>query len=362
MKITALRARAVKIPRESTLTTSYGSEDSATTILIELDTDEGLRGIGQASVDAPFYGETTEGILTNVRNHLAPALVGENPMDITRLNAKMRSVLPAHWFSHSGVDMALWDLKGKALGAPIYDLLGGKVREGLDLMGFVTFGTPAEMAENARNELDTYGYSVLKMKIGLDPKDDPKRYRAVAEAVGDRAVIQADGNTGYTIAQAIPTLAEMEAIGGLGAVEQPVASIADMAELARRLNTPVMADEAIYPPEDAIEVVRRKAASIALLKIGKHGGIHNVARIGAIFEAAGLTLSIAIYYDLIGIAAAHLAAALPCVEWPSPDTDLSDSILAEPYRAEGLQIRAPAKPGLGVELDWDKVEHYTVDG
>ena len=83
------------------------------------------------------------------------------------------------------------------------------------------------------------------------------RYRAVAEAVGDRAVIQVDGNTGYTIAQAIPALTAMESIGALGAIEQPVARLDDMAEIARRLTTPVMADEAIYPPADAIEVVRK---------------------------------------------------------------------------------------------------------
>ncbi len=361
MRITDVRARIVRIPRASRLTTSYGSEDSATTVLVEIETDEGIRGIGQASVDAPFYGETAEGMLTNIRTHLAPALRGEDPFAIAKLHAKMNATVPHHWFSHSGIDMALWDLKGKALGAPIYELLGGKVREGLDLMGFVAFGTPDEMAETARRQIDEHGYPVLKMKIGIDPKDDVRRYRAVAEAVGDRAVIQVDGNTGYTLAQAIPALTEMEAIGGLGAIEQPVARMEDMAEIARRLATPVMADEAIYPPADAIEVVRRKAASLALMKLGKHGGIHNVARIGAIFEAAGLSLSIAIYYDLIGIAAAHLAAALPCVTWPSPDTELGDSILAVPYEHEGLLIRAPSGPGLGVELDWDKVEHYSVD-
>lgn len=80
------------------------------------------------------------------------------------------------------------DLKGKALGVPVYQLLGGKVRDGLTLMGFVNFGTPEQMAINARNTLDAHGYSVLKMKIGLDPKDDIKRYRAVAEAVGGIAL------------------------------------------------------------------------------------------------------------------------------------------------------------------------------
>ena len=183
----------------------------------------------------------------------------------------------------------------------------------------------------------------------------------MAEAVGDRAVIQVDGNTGYTIAEAVPALTTMERIGALGAVEQPVARLDDMAELARRLATPVMADEAIYAPPDAIDVVRTRAASIALMKMNKHGGLTNVHQIGQIFGAAGLSLSIAIYYDLIAVAAAHLAAALPCVTWPSPATAMTDTIVATPFQPDGLKLRAPNGPGLGVELDWDKVRRYAVD-
>jgi muconate cycloisomerase len=361
MKITELKTTVITIPRAATLTTSYGSWGEATTILIELKSDEGITGLGQASIDAPFYGETAEGMLVNIRAHLAPAVVGENPFNITQLNAKMRAALPHHWFSYSGVEMALWDLKGKSLGVPVYQLLGGKVRDGIELMGFVHHDTPERMAGYARDALDEHGYRVLKMKIGLDPKADVARYRGVAEAVGDRAVIQVDGNIGYTIAEALPALAEMERIGALGAIEQPVERLEDLAEIARRMNTPVMADEAIYPPLDAIEVVRRKAASLALMKISKHGGLQNVHQIGQIFEAAGLTLSIAIYYDLIAVAATHLAAALPCAEWPSPFTYLQDTFVETPFGPEGLDLLVPDGPGLGVELDWDKVRHYTVD-
>jgi muconate cycloisomerase len=361
MKITELCASVINIPRQATLTTSYGSWGEATTILVELKTDEGLVGLGQASVDAPFYGETAEGMVANIRAHLAPAVVGEDPMAITRLNARMRAALPHHWFSHSGVEMALWDLKGKALSVPVYQLLGGKVRDGIELMGFVHHDLPQRMAGHAREALDEHNYRVLKMKIGLDPKEDIARYRAVAEAVGDRAVIQVDGNIGYTIAEAIPTLTEMERLGALGAIEQPVERLEDLAEIARRMRTPVMADEAIYPPQDAIEVVRRQAASLALMKISKHGGLQNVHRIGQIFEAAGLTLSIAIYYDLIAVAATHLAAALPCATWPSPFTYLQDTLIGTPFGPDGLDLPVPDGPGLGVELDWDKVRRYTVD-
>jgi muconate cycloisomerase len=362
MKIVDVRTTVVSIPRAATLTTAYGSTGAAITVVVELETDAGITGIGQTAVAPRSYGETAEGIAANIMAHLAPAVIGESPLDIERLTHKLDAALPHHWSSHAGVEFALWDLKGKALNAPLYQLLGGKVRDGLNLMGFVHNDTPEAMARHAVETLDAEGFPVLKMKIGLNPHEDIARYRAVAEAIGDRAVIQVDGNTGYTIAQAIPTLTAMEASGALGAIEQPVARLTDLAEIARRLHTPVMADEAIYAPEDAVEVVRRQAASIALMKITKHGGIGNVQKIGAIFEAAGLTLSMAIYYDVIALAAAHLAAALPCVGWPSPYTYLQDTILAEPFEPDGLQLRAPDGPGFGIDLDRAKVAKYAIWG
>lgn len=361
MKITKLRARLLNIPRTDTLTTSYGTWDQAPTILVQLDTDEGVTGIGQASVDAPFYGETSDGMLANIRAHLAPIVEGQDPMRITALNSAMRAALPHHYFSHSGVEMALWDLKGKILNVPVYQLMGGKVRDGITLMGFVHHGAPEEMAEHARAQLDRHSYKVLKMKIGLDPHEDVERYAAVAEAVRGRAVIQVDGNIGYSLTQALPALKAMEDLGSLGAIEQPVERVDDMAVIASRLHTPVMADEAIYGLADAMDIVRRGAATLALMKIGKHGGLQTVQQIGHVFEAAGFGLSIAIYYDLIAVAACHLASALPCATWPSPATDLADTFIASPRDPIQGLLPTPDGPGLGVELDWDKVEAFTVE-
>ncbi len=362
MKIVDVRTTVVSIPRAATLTTSYGSTGAAITVAVELETDAGLTGIGQTAVAPRSYGETAEGMAANIMAHLAPAVIGESPLDIERLTHKMDAALPHHWSSHAGVEFALWDLKGKALGVPVYQLLGGKVRDGLNLMGFVHHDAPDVMAAEAQETLDEHGFPVLKMKIGLNPREDIARYEAVAAAVGDRAVIQVDGNTGYTISQALPALTAMEAAGALGAIEQPVARLSDLAEIASRLNTPVMADEAIYPPEDAVEVVRRRAASLALMKITKHGGIGNVQKIGAIFESAGFSLSMAIYYDVIALAAAHLAAALPCVTWPSPYTYLEDTILARPFEPDGLHLRAPDGPGFGIDVDPAKLRQYATWG
>ena len=360
MKITKVKVTPISIPRGKVLTTSYGRRDTSDTVIVEVFTDDGIVGIGQTSVDAPYYGESMEGIVTNLEHYFVPAVIGEDPMNIEYLNAKFQSTLFGHLASQAAIEMALWDIKGKALGVPLYQLLGGRVRDGMNIMGFLPRDNTQSMIAEVEQLLAHVPYPVLKMKIGINREEDLAQYRAIREAVADRALIQVDGNKGYSISEAIPILSEIEAIGGLGAIEQPVAAVGDLRELARRVSVPVMVDESIYTIADAVEVVRRRAASMALMKITKHGGILTVQKIASVFEAAGLRLSVAGYFDLIAAAGAHLAAALPVIEWPSPVTPLQDTILTEPFVPDGIVLRPPEKPGLGVEFDPEKVEYYRV--
>jgi L-alanine-DL-glutamate epimerase-like enolase superfamily enzyme len=360
MKIIRVTPTIISIPRSDTLTTSYGSRSDALTVLVEIETDEGITGFGQTAVDAPFYGEPAEAIVVNIRTHLTPAIIGQSPLDIELLNRRMEQALPEHLSARAAIDLALWDLKGKLLDVPVYQLLGGRYRDGISLMGFVRHAAPAAMYEAARSTLAETPYPVLKMKVGMDVSGDIERYRAVSAAVEGSAVVQVDGNTGWSLAQAISALSAMDKQGTLGAIEQPVARIDDMAELARRFGAPVMADEAIYSPADAVDVVKRGAAQLALLKITKHGGILNVLKIAHIAEAAGIDLSVAIYYDIIAAAAAHIAVALPAIRWPSPPTGLADTILTQSIEPSGLLMKVPEGPGWGVELDRDKVARFTV--
>ncbi len=360
MKIVGLTSTVVALPRSETLTTSYGSGDLATTVLVQLHADTGEVGIGQTAVAPRSYGETAEGIMANVMQHLAPVVVGRELDSVEALHTDLMRALPHHWSSHAGVEIALWDLKGKQLGVPVYQLLGGKVRDGLTLMGFVHHAAPEVMAAEAVEAVETHGFSVLKMKVGMDPVEDVKRYRAVAEALAGRALLQIDGNTGWSLWEALYALREMEAIGGLGAVEQPVGSRREMSVLARTFQAPIMADEAIYAAGDAIDVVREEAASLALMKITKHGGVIQVRDIAHVFGAANLGLSMAIYFDLIAAVASHLAAAFPCVTWPSPFTHLEASVLTDPPVPVGLSLNPSDAPGWGMQLDLDQVARYTV--
>jgi len=360
-KIATIDARAIAIERTTTLTTAYGPRNDATTILVQVHTDEGVSGFGQAAVDQPYYGETAVGMLANIREHLAPALIGQNPFNIERLNHLLRRSLPGHHASQSAVEMALWDIKGKAFGIPVYQLLGGKLRAGVEIMGSLTHGDPDAMAAEAVEMLDRCPYPIIKMKVGMGAGEDVRRYAAVRKAVRERAGLQVDGNAGYRPDEALLALTRLVEIGNLVMVDQPVTHIDDMADLARRLPVPLMADESLDGPRDALDIIRLRAASGGFIKISKLGGMLNVQKTATLFEAAQMTISLGIYYDVIAAAAAHLAAALPAVTWPSPFTDLTGSILTEPLVPDGLLLPVPEGPGLGVELDPELVDHYTLD-
>lgn len=360
VRITALTATIIRIPRRVTLVMAYGAQDSAATVLVTLHTDAGLTGYGQIPVDLPSLNAAS--IRANILTYYAPVVTGQSPLDRARLITAMERACPGQPLALAAVELALWDLTGKALGVPVYQLLGGKVRDGIALMAMVNATAPDALFAEARTALAT-PYPVLKMKIGMGIASDIARYRAVHEAVGERATIQVDGNIGYELTDALTAIEAMARMGGLGMIEQPVAKMRDLAVLARQFGVPVMADESLQIPVDMLGLIQHGAASAAFLKIGKHGGLLRSMQIAHLAEIAGIALSVAVYYDVLAAVAAHAAAAFPAVTWPSFVTRLTDSILVEPLVPDdhGLILRVPEGPGFGVTLDPEKVRCYTAE-
>lgn len=358
MKITRIRSTPIRIRRTILLTTSYGRQAESNTVLVEVRTDQGLVGYGMTTAAAPWYGDSIEDIVAHLDRYLSPSMIGRDPLNIVEAVTHLDRVRTGALYAKSALEHALWDLKGKALGVPVYQLLGGRAQEGIRLHGFAHYAAPAEMAETARAEVDA-GWTVLKMKIGVGPAGDLARYRAVRGAVGDRATFQLDGNTGYTLAQAIPTLTEMVALGGVGIVEQPVRTLDEMAELGRRLAVPLMVDESINRPEDAVAIARRRAGHVLHMKLHKFGGLLKAQRIAAVAQAAGMLLSVAPYTDVELAAAAHFAAAMPHATWPAGYTPMDDSILTEPIVPTGQRVLPREKPGFGVDIDEQRVAALT---
>ena len=224
----------------------------------------------------------------------------------------------------SAIDIALWDIKGKALNVPVYNLLGGKCTEGAPLHGLADRLSIDESIAHIE-KLSAEGWTWLKSKIGFDVHTDLAWYQAVYEAVGDKVKFQLDGNTGYTLGEAVHALTQMERIGGIALFEQPVLHLDEMAILTERLESPLQADEAVTSPRSVYEIARSHAAHVLHFKIEKFGGLLQAKRMAAIGEAAGLELSVAPYFDIMAAAAAHFAVSTPNVKWPAGFSDMGVS-------------------------------------
>jgi muconate cycloisomerase len=261
--------------------------------------------------------------------------------------------------------MALWDIKGKALGTPVHDLLGGKVRERIPLSYSVPFGTPEQMAGYARARA-AEGHRTIKVKVGSD--DGPRDIAAVAavrDSIGPGVRLRVDGNMGWPTAKhAIRMIRAMEKYD-LEIFEQPLPAhdLDGMAEVRRAIGVPLMADESVRNPRSAMEVVKRGAADVFNVYVTEAGGLLAASRIFAIAEAAGIPCMIGSMPEFgIGTAAQiHLGVAMTNL---GPDSDTcgvlyhQEDLLKTPLRIENGFSYAPDGPGLGVEIDPAVLERW----
>ena len=270
MKITEIRSTIVRIPRRRALLTYYGESPDTATVVAEVMTDEGITGIGQTIAPAPFYGDSVEVIQAGIENYLTPAMLGRNPFAIEQLFADMVKLSVGN-YAITAIEMALWDIKGKALGVPVYELLGGRCNAGAPLHAFADREDPVLMAENIQRRVDE-GWTWFKTKIGFDVEEDVAWYAQLRDVADDRARFQLDGNTGYTLGQAVQSLTQLEQIGGVALFEQPVRWIDEMAALTTRVRTPLQADESTLGPRSIYEIVRAGAAHVLHYKLEKYRG------------------------------------------------------------------------------------------
>ncbi len=335
-------------------------------VLVHIETDEGVVGLGEAPADIGFFGQTVEGIQVAVDDYLGPPLVGREPWDIPALMDRID--YRENSSAKSGIDLALHDLVAKARGMTVSELLGGARRSRIPVAIEIAGGSPEDMANECLKYL-AMNVRAFKPKIGGVPEADAERLRAIRAAVGPDVSLRADANRGYSPEEAIElcALAERYEIG-LELLEQPCEfwDLPGMARVRGAVNIPIEADESCFGPYDAEAVVRAGAADVLNIKIAKAGGLCNAMKIAAIAREAGLRCVLGTAFGTgVKIAAKlHLAAALDdfvgAVEFteigqhgPLLKGDL-DRALALPLDADGC-LPVPSGPGLGVELDEAKV-------
>jgi muconate cycloisomerase len=384
VKITGCRVFLVAVPsrREHTWASKMETPIGHHAV-VRLDTDEGVSGWGEAPAIATwggahmrYYGETPETVKHIVESYLLPAVRELDPAEVGVVHSRMDKVVKGHPYAKAAVDIACHDLAGKALGVPVWKLLGGRQRHGIEVthsLGIMEVDRCVAEAEQAVGE----GIRTIKCKTGLDPERDVELVRRLRETVGPEVKIRVDGNEGYrTVAQAVETTRRQEEYDLL-LCEQPVAGAEALAAVAARIESPVMADESAWTVHDILELHELRAAASFSCYVTKPGGLHRARQQAEVAGELGFVCDIGGSIELgIGNAAnLHLGASLPIAELPSvcPVTKpagaagpeiagiyYTDDIVTEPFRFEDGRVLCPDGPGLGVEVDTEKLAQYAV--
>jgi muconate cycloisomerase len=345
---------------------AIGTTSVQENVVVKLLTADGPVGFGEAPhmVGHSQKGETPGTVRVVLRDKLIPSVLGLSVMDQEALAQAMNRAVPGNLRAKGAVIMAAYDLAGKLLETPVHNLLGGLVRDRIPLSWSLPIVDRDTVIEEGREMVDR-GWRILKVKIGRpEPTEDARVVVALREAVGDGIEIRADANQAYDTKTAIRVIREMEEARP-GFVEQPVhaADLEGMAEVRSAVGVPIMADESAQVPEDVVALARHRACdSVSIYVIGP-GGLGSSKKMASIAEACRLRGYVGgALESVIGASAGlHLAASSPAIDLGCEMGGqflLVDDFGREPLAMEDGAFVVPTGPGLGVEVDEDKLAEY----
>jgi D-galactarolactone cycloisomerase len=358
MKITTIEAICLAIPMKPLDPPSPWTSATRKQIIVRVKTDAGLTGVGEAFA----YGAPLA-VCNVIEESLAPLLIGQDPQRIDYLADLMHRGTMIYgrrglaMFAISGVDIALWDLLGKLLGAPVHALLGGATRQTLPVYAsLMRYDSPKDVA-GACKYFVAKGFTMLKLH-----QTDVASVRAAREAVGPTVELMLDVNCPWTPAEAVAMARALEPYR-LFWFEEPVWPPEDytgLAEVARQTDTPIALGENESTLYGFREIIERRAGDILQPSITKVGGITEFKKIAALAQAANMPIAPHSFYFGPGLAATlHVAATwggpVP-VEFPTGEHETS--FLARPIQARDGRVDVPSGPGLGVEINEEAIRRH----
>lgn len=365
--IESLEAIIVDLPTIRPHKLAMHTMQNQTLVILRIRCADGIEGIGEATtIGGLAYGyESPESIKTNLDRYFAPLLVGQDASNINAAMQRIDRVVKGNTFARSAVETALLDAQGKRLGLPVSELLGGRVRDSLEVAWTLASGDTARDIAEGEHMLEVRRHRIFKLKIGANEvNQDLRHVIAIKKALGDRASVRVDVNQYWDEAVALRAC-QVLGDNGIDLIEQPISrnNRAGQARLALRSPAPIMADESIECVEDAFNLAREGAAPVFALKIAKNGGPRAVLRTAAIAEAAGIGLygGTMLEGSVGTLASAHAFITLAELAW---DTELfgplllTEEIVTEPPRYEDFQLHVPRLPGLGLTLDEERLARF----
>ena len=354
MKITEVKLGKISVPLRVPFKTALRSVSSVEDIVVEVHTDTGAVGYGEAPPTGAITGDTTGAILGALQDHIIKTVVGRDVDDFEDLMLALNKCIVGNTSAKAAMDMALWDLYGQLYKIPVYKLLGGSRKEIITDIT-ISVNDPDEMARDAVDAVRR-GYDTLKIKVGAHPELDVARLTAVRQAIGSDTRIRIDANQGWEPKQAVRLLNQMQEKGlDIEFVEQPVKAhdIDGLRYVTERSYVPVLADESVFSPEDAVRIMQTRAADLVNIKLMKCGGLYNALKIVSVAEVYGVECMIGCMLEAkISVnAAVHLACAkkiITKIDLDGPVLCSEDPILGGAVFDE-QRITVSDEPGLGIK-------------
>lgn len=362
MRITKVDLYTISLPLVEPFIISYTSYETMPAIIVKVHTDAGIVGYGESVPDEHVTGESVKSVHAALKYNLIPAILGEDPRNIKRIHTLMNEALVLNGAAKAAIDIACYDVLGKASGLPIYTLLGGRKEEQPMIPKVLSILEPEILATQAKEAIQS-GYKEIKMKLGTDPKKDVERVRMVREAVGPYIPIKVDANQGWrTISTARKVMSALEPYQ-LSWVEQPLprGDHSFFKRLQESTSIPLMADESLVHEQDLRTFLLDGSVDYINIKLMKSGGIYPAHKLATQAELFGISCQIgSMVESSIGSAAGfHVAVSkqnIIATEISGPtrfSTDTGNLSYNLPY------VQLPHAPGLGIEVNDRSIERMS---
>ncbi|WP_375479321.1 mandelate racemase/muconate lactonizing enzyme family protein [uncultured Jatrophihabitans sp.] len=366
MKITKIEAIPFSIPYRKPLRFASGEVLAAEHVLVRVHTDDGLVGTAEAPPRAFTYGETQASIIGVIDTIFAPQIVGLSPLERESVHTRLNRTI-ANPTAKSALDMALWDIIGQSVGLPVTDLLGGYGNR-MRVAHMVGFAEPAEMVAEAGRVREEYGITTFKVKVGRRPIDmDVAACRALREALGDGIELYIDGNRGWTAADSARALRAMADLDLQFAEELcPADDVLGRRWLVSQSSIPMFADESVSRPGEVTRELLDGAATGISIKTARTGFTYSQR---VLFQCEGLGVDVVMGNQIDGqigsLCSLAFGAAFELTSRRAGELsnflDMTDDLLAEPLQIRDGSLRVREAPGLGIEIDEDKLTRYRQD-
>lgn len=358
MNIQSIQVQTESFPLKKPFKTALRTATEIENVFVYVQLEDGLIGVGAAAPTLAITGESKESIESILKNVLTPLLLGKDIRNIFELSLLIERSCVSNTSAKAAMEIALYDALCQHLNLPLYQFLGGRTNRLKNDMT-VSVGTVQEMCLDA-SQIIKDGFSILKVKVGKDWAKDVERIMAIRETVGKDVSIRVDANQGWTPRQAVSIIQELEQLDAkLELIEQPVlaSDINGLKFVKQHVNTPIMADESLFSPQDAWRLIKEDAVDLLNIKLMKTGGIRRAMQIADIAERANIPCMIGSMMEssVSVLAAAHIATAHPNIQ----KIDLDAPLWLANQDFDGIkyirdEVHLSSLPGLGLHRRFSK--------